>query len=405
MSTISNANVAAVAAQYTQEYRTPYGPNIPCLSTRLGMKRLSRLRPSRSTADRSRPGPARHKARTRPASTAKSPALQRTLNARWPACCYLSVSRPGVERAVLCLWRTMLAPGVTRSRAWRWCARAPGLISVRDPAVRPVGDVMVDGVIPRGDGCGRSVFLGSATWSWRQQHAGSRPRCIGVREDCARTWTWSARLQRLVFEFAQRVVPALEQLAGDGQAGTVAAEPSSGLFVIGLVGAAGAPGELRRLIERPAQRGRALAGQMPGSPALVGLVDGDVQAGVANGMPRREEPVRVAELGEDRDRRQRADPVVAHQGPAAGLAAAPVGTQLARKRRGLGVEGVDDAQWRASARSVLARFLLPRRVLVSAGSARCTSAPIACSSSTTNRQPVVASSATSRSCPAKRPTN
>jgi hypothetical protein len=31
---------------------------------------------------------------------------------------------------------------------WLWCARAPGLISVRDPAVRPVGDAMVDRVIP-----------------------------------------------------------------------------------------------------------------------------------------------------------------------------------------------------------------------------------------------------------------
>jgi hypothetical protein len=26
-----------------------------------------------------------------------------------------------------------------------WCARAPGLISVRDPAVRRAGDMMVDG--------------------------------------------------------------------------------------------------------------------------------------------------------------------------------------------------------------------------------------------------------------------
>src|SRR5215207_4244541 len=38
MSTISNAKVAAVTAQYTQEYRTPYRPTIPCLSTRLRMK-------------------------------------------------------------------------------------------------------------------------------------------------------------------------------------------------------------------------------------------------------------------------------------------------------------------------------------------------------------------------------
>jgi hypothetical protein len=30
------------------------------------------------------------------------------------------------------------------------CARAPSLISVRDPFVRRVGDMMVDGVIPLG---------------------------------------------------------------------------------------------------------------------------------------------------------------------------------------------------------------------------------------------------------------
>src|SRR3954471_14243501 len=46
--------------------------------------------------------------------------------------------------------RRWLGGAWARSRAWRWCARAPGLISVRDPAVRPVGDVMVDGVIPLG---------------------------------------------------------------------------------------------------------------------------------------------------------------------------------------------------------------------------------------------------------------
>ncbi|HYM58959.1 MAG TPA: hypothetical protein VES79_13435 [Solirubrobacteraceae bacterium] len=50
---------------------------------------------------------------------------------------------------------------------------------------------------------------------------------------------------------------------------------------------------------------------------------------------------------------------------------------------------------RASWRSVLARFFGPRSALVSAGSARCTSAPTARSSSTMKRQPVVASSAAS----------
>jgi len=44
-----------------------------------------------------------------------------------------------------------------------------------------------------------------------------------------------------------------------------------------------------------------------------------------------------------------------------------------------------------------------RRAAVSAGSARCTPAPIARSSSTTNRQPVVASNATSSSAPRNPP--
>ena len=56
---------------------------------------------------------------------------------------------------------------------------------------------------------------------------------------------------------------------------------------------------------------------------------------------------------------------------------------------------------RASAQSVFARFFLPFSAAASAGSARCTSAPTRSSSSTTNRQPVVASSATSRPSPRK----
>jgi hypothetical protein len=33
---------------------------------------------------------------------------------------------------------------------WVWCARSPSRISVRDPAMWRVGDMMVDGVIPLG---------------------------------------------------------------------------------------------------------------------------------------------------------------------------------------------------------------------------------------------------------------
>src|SRR4029450_10210762 len=73
MSTIRNANPAAVAAQYTQEYRTPYRPGIAFLSTRLRMKRLSRRRPWRATAVRSGGGHPRPQGTNPPASTAKSP--------------------------------------------------------------------------------------------------------------------------------------------------------------------------------------------------------------------------------------------------------------------------------------------------------------------------------------------
>ena len=56
----------------------------------------------------------------------------------------------------------------------------------------------------------------------------------------------------------------------------------------------------------------------------------------------------------------------------------------------------------ASARSPFARFFGPLSPAVSAGSARCTVAPTRRNSSTTNRQPVVASSATSSSTPRNR---
>ena len=60
---------------------------------------------------------------------------------------------------------------------------------------------------------------------------------------------------------------------------------------------------------------------------------------------------------------------------------------------------------RASAQSVFARFFGPRNPLVSAGSAKCTPALTRSSSSTTNRQPVVASNATSSCRPSNRPRN
>src|SRR5206468_9871667 len=72
-----------------------------------------------------------------------------------------------------------------------------------------------------------------------------------------------------------------------------------------------------------------------------GLIDGDVEPGMADGIVRAGEAPAVAERGEDADADQRADTEqVAHQRAAAGLAAGE-GAQPAVQRRQLGVEMVD----------------------------------------------------------------
>jgi hypothetical protein len=96
----------------------------------------------------------------------------------------------------------------------------------------------------------------------------------------------SGGLQGLVAEFAQDVVAALEQFACECEAGAVAAESFGGLVVVGAVGVAGPACGLRGLIERPTQRGRPLAREVPGRAAPIGLMDGDVQSGVADGLAR-----------------------------------------------------------------------------------------------------------------------
>ena len=55
--------------------------------------------------------------------------------------------------------------------------------------------------------------------------------------------------------------------------------------------------------------------EVPWCATLIGLVHGDVQPGVADRLARGGEPGAVAELGEDRDRGQLADPVVAPSAP------------------------------------------------------------------------------------------
>ena len=73
-----------------------------------------------------------------------------------------------------------------RLMVWVRCARTPSRISVHDRAVRPAGDMMVDGVIPLGGALRPLGRWRPSTRTWRQDDAGSRPRCIGVSEGCAR---------------------------------------------------------------------------------------------------------------------------------------------------------------------------------------------------------------------------
>jgi hypothetical protein len=74
------------------------------------------------------------------------------------------------------------------------------------------------------------------------------------------------------------------------------------------------------------------------------MVDGDVEAGVADGVVGGGETTRVAELGEDRGRAHRPDAVQARdQRAAAGLAARKY-AKLTSKRHQLLVERIDHPQ-------------------------------------------------------------
>ena len=85
-----------------------------------------------------------------------------------------------------------------------------------------------------------------------------------------------------------------------------------------------------------------MAGEMPGGAVIVGLVDGDIQAAIADDVAGVLEAADVAELRQDRDRGQRPDPVdVLDQRPAARLFARDL-VQLRIERDEPDVERVDD---------------------------------------------------------------
>jgi hypothetical protein len=83
---------------------------------------------------------------------------------------------------------------------------------------------------------------------------------------------------------------------------------------------------------------------MPRRAPLIGLADGDVQARVAHGVAGVLKPAGVAELGEDRDRCQLADPVdLISQRSAPGLLAGVL-AQGEIKRAQLQIDRVDHRQ-------------------------------------------------------------
>jgi hypothetical protein len=177
------------------------------------------------------------------------------------------------------------------------CARAPVLILVLDPWL--VMGRRHDGYgvsFPLGEvRCGRSVFAGRP-----RGRGGSSLRGAG-RGASAEVGRWRTRasscgLERLVAEVPERVVAAFEESAGDRQARALVSEPGLGLEIVVVVGRADSARDHGGLVERPAQRGGTLPTEVPGRAALIGLIDGDVQAGVADGVARGGEPSAVAEL-------------------------------------------------------------------------------------------------------------
>jgi len=78
-----------------------------------------------------------------------------------------------------------------------------------------------------------------------------------------------------------------------------------------------------------------------GGALAVGLVDGDVEAGVADGVVGAAEAAAVAQLGQDSGRRDRPDAVQALAQRAAARLAGGEGAQLPIERDDLQVEHVD----------------------------------------------------------------
>src|SRR6266511_4088828 len=146
----------------------------------------------------------------------------------------------------------------------------------------------------------RSLKAAQAGGRWRRGVWGSRPQsicvtmggrarvlvCLGGSSDRLLVrHCLLDRGERVLAEFAEEdVVGAPAELAGNREAGAIVIYPVGDLEVVAAVGRAGAGGRLCRLEQGPAQQLGSLVREVAGRAFLVGLVDGDVEAGVTDSV-------------------------------------------------------------------------------------------------------------------------
>ncbi len=163
----------------------------------------------------------------------------------------LALHAPTIRPVLLiCAGRSLssLPRGFEVVEVGRVRAGAQAYLGPRPGVGSPAGDMMVDGVLfPLGEALRPLGLWRPSTRTWRQQHAGSRPRCIGDIQ-ALRAREVSRRRERLVSEFSKCVVAAFEQLASKRQARAVTAEPLGGLPVVVAVRRPWTPGGLGGLV-------------------------------------------------------------------------------------------------------------------------------------------------------------
>src|SRR2546425_6422543 len=157
------------------------------------------------------------------------------------------------------------------------------------------------GCDPRGGllAAARSLKAVQAGGRWRRGVGGSRPQSICVttgKRARIQAWLGSScdrllgmrvavdRGECFVAEVAQDVVGAPAELAGNRETGAGVVEPLGDLEVVAVVGRAGAGGRHGRLAQRPAHHLGSLVRETAGRALLIGLVDGDVKACMADSV-------------------------------------------------------------------------------------------------------------------------